>query len=130
MNVNSVLNKQKTIWTEINVFWTIQLIRNISMDDEQYFLRNFIWKSTRNYMNNFVIPSKTKKELKERTIWFLKVAKKYNLCFKWSKCDSNAEEIHILKTPTKIKEIESILGFTNFYRCLIKNFSYIVKPLN
>ena len=34
------------------------------------------------------------------------------------------------KTPTKIKEVESFLGFVNFYQCFIKNFSYIVKPLN
>ena len=34
------------------------------------------------------------------------------------------------KTPTKIKKVKSFLGFTNFYRWFIKNFSYIVKPLN
>jgi len=33
-------------------------------------------------------------------------------------------------TPINIKEVESFLGFANFYRCFIKNFSYIVKPLN
>ena len=33
------------------------------------------------------------------------------------------------KTPTKIKEVES-LGFANFYRQFIKNFSYIAKLLN
>jgi len=35
-----------------------------------------------NYMDDFVIPAKTMKELKERTIWFLKIAEKHNLCFK------------------------------------------------
>ena len=34
------------------------------------------------------------------------------------------------KTPTKIKEVESFLGFANFYKQFIKNFSYIAKPLN
>ena len=34
------------------------------------------------------------------------------------------------KTPTKIKEVESFLEFTNFYRCFIKNFIYTAKPLN
>ena len=34
-----------------------------------------------NYMDNFIIPAKTKKELEERTIRFLKIAEKYNLCF-------------------------------------------------
>ena len=49
-----------------------------------------------NYMDNFVIPARTKKELKERTIQFLKIIKEYNLCFKWSKCDFNPKEIPIL----------------------------------
>ena len=49
-----------------------------------------------NYMNDFVIPAKTKKELEERMIQFLKIAEKHNLCFKWSKCNFNMEEIPIL----------------------------------
>jgi len=35
-----------------------------------------------NYMNNFIIPAKSMKELKERTIRFLKITEKHNLCFK------------------------------------------------
>jgi len=35
-----------------------------------------------NYMDDFIIPAKTKEELEERTIRFLKIAEKYNLCFK------------------------------------------------
>jgi len=34
------------------------------------------------------------------------------------------------KTPTKIKETESFLEFTNFYQQLIKNFNYTARPLN
>ena len=90
-----------------------------------------------NYMNDFIIPAKTIKELEERTVRFLKIAEKHNLCFKRSKCDFNMEEISILgvivekgqvkieqekikavkewKTPTKVKDVESFLGFTNFY---------------
>jgi len=49
-----------------------------------------------NYMDNFIIPAKTMKELEERTIQFLRVAEKHNLCFKRSKCDFNMEEILIL----------------------------------
>ena len=49
-----------------------------------------------NYMDDFVIPARTMEELEERTIRFLKIAEKYNLCFKWSKCDFNMEEIPIL----------------------------------
>ena len=47
-------------------------------------------------MDNFVISTKTKKELEERTICFLKVAEKHNLCFKQSKCDFDAKEIPII----------------------------------
>jgi len=90
-----------------------------------------------NYMNDFIIPAKTMKELEERTVRFLKIAEKHNLCFKRSKCDFNMEEISILgvivekgqvkieqekikavkewKTPTKVKDVESFLGFANFY---------------
>jgi len=35
-----------------------------------------------NYIDNFVILAKTMEELEERTIRFLKIAEKYNLCFK------------------------------------------------
>ena len=105
-----------------------------------------------NYMNDFVIPAKTKKELEERMIQFLKIAEKHNLCFKQSKCDFDIEEILILgvivrkeqvkmeqekikavkkwKTPMKTKDVESFLRFANFYRQFIQNFSHTAKPLN
>ena len=82
----------------------------------------------------------------------MKIAKNYNICFKQLKYNFNAKEISILgvvveqeevqitnykvkavkkqKTPIKTKEVESFLEFTNFYRCFIKNFSYMAKSLN
>jgi len=93
-------------------------------------------------MDDFMIPAKTMKELEERTIRFLEIAEKHNLCFKRSKCDFNMEEIPILgvvvskeqiqmeqekikavkewKTPTRVKNVESFLGFANFYQRLFK----------
>jgi len=88
-------------------------------------------------MDDFIIPAKTMEELEERTVRFLKIAEKHNLCFKRSKCDFNIEEIPILgvivgkrqvkmeqekikavkewKTPTKVKDVESFLRFANLY---------------
>ena len=34
------------------------------------------------------------------------------------------------KTPMKIKDMESFLGFANFYRWFIHNFSHTARPLN
>ena len=90
-----------------------------------------------NYIDDFVILAKTKEELEEQMIRFLKIAEKHNLYFKQSKCDFNIEKILILgvivgrgqvkieqekikvvkewKTPTKVKDVESFLGFANFY---------------
>ena len=82
----------------------------------------------------------------------MNIAEKHNLCFKRFKCDFNIEEILILgvivgksqvkmeqekikavkewKTPTKVKDIESFLGFANFYQHFIQNFSHTMKLLN
>ena len=59
-----------------------------------------------NYIDNFVIMAKTKKELEERTIWFLNIVEKHNLCFKWSKCDFNAKEILILGVVVGRREVQ------------------------
>jgi len=105
-----------------------------------------------NYMDDFMILAKTMKKLEERTVRFLKIAEKYNLCFKRLKCDFNMEEIPILgmvvgkgqiqieqekikavkewKTLTKVKDMESFLRFANFYRRFIQNFSHTAKQLN
>ena len=91
-----------------------------------------------NYMDNFVILVKTKKKLEERMICFLKIAEKYDFYFRQSKCDFNVKKILILgvvvkweevqmennkikivkewRISTKIKEVESFLGFINIYQ--------------
>ena len=59
-----------------------------------------------NYIDDFMIPAKTMEELEERTIRFLKIAEKHNLCFKRSKCDFNMEEIPILGVIVGKKQIQ------------------------
>ena len=105
-----------------------------------------------NYMDDFVIPARTREELEERMIRFLKIAEKHNLCFKRSKYDFNMEEIPILgvvvgkgqvkmeqekikavkewKTPTRVKDVESFFRFANFYQRFIHNFSHTARLLN
>ena len=59
-----------------------------------------------NYMDDFVIPAKTKEELEEQTIRFLKIAEKYNLCFKQSKCNFDMEEILILGVIVEREQVK------------------------
>jgi len=59
-----------------------------------------------NYMDDFVIPAKTEKELEECTIRFLKIVEKHNLCFKWSKCGFNTTEIPILGVWVGNREVQ------------------------
>ena len=75
----------------------MQLAGNLLKDDEHSIFRELLHEGVlANYMDDFVIPAKTMEELEERIIRFLKIAEKYNLCFKRSKCDFNMEEIPIL----------------------------------
>ena len=44
--------------------------------------------------------------------------------------DKKIKTILEWKEPTKLKEVESFIGFANFYCHFIKNFSHIARPLN
>ena len=57
-------------------------------------------------MDDFIILAKTKKELEERTILFLKVANKHNLYFKWSKCNFNTTGITIIGVVFEQGEVQ------------------------
>ena len=92
------------------------------------------------------------KKLEERTIHFLKIVEKHNLCFKRLKYNFNMEEILILevivrrgqvqietdkvkvvkeqKTSIKLKEVESFLGFANFSTDNLSRTSVIWQNLS
>ncbi|KAF7771012.1 hypothetical protein Agabi119p4_6986 [Agaricus bisporus var. burnettii] len=103
-------------------------------------------------MDNFIIPAKDNKELESQTTRFLKIVEKHHLSFKRTKCEFNVSSTTVLGTvigngkaameeekvkairdwavPTTVKQVESFLGFANFYQRFIKNFSTIAQPLN
>jgi len=59
-----------------------------------------------NDIDNFVILAKTMAELEEQMICFLKIAEKYNLCFKRSKYSFNIEEILILEVVIRREQVQ------------------------
>ena len=59
-----------------------------------------------NYIDDFVIPAKTMEKLEEWTIYFLKIAEKYNLCFERSKCNFSMKEILILEVVVRRGQVQ------------------------
>ncbi len=103
------------------------------------------------YLNDILIMSKTKEEHCRITREVLKTLRKHKLFLKAEKCEFEVLEMEYLgviisegsirmdpvkikgildwPVPTKKKELQSFLGFTNFYRRFIKDYSKIVKPM-
>ncbi len=101
------------------------------------------------YLDDILIVSKTKEEHRQITQEVLKVLRKHKLFLKAEKCEFEVLETEYLgviisegsihmdpikikgivkwPVPTKKKELQSFLGFTNFYRRFIKGYSKIVK---
>ncbi len=103
------------------------------------------------YLDDILIMSKTKEEHCHITQEVLKTLRKHKLFLKAEKCEFEVLEMEYLgviiskgsirmdsikvkgitewPTLTKKKELQSFLGFTNFYCHFIKNYSKIVKPM-
>ncbi len=103
------------------------------------------------YLDDILIMSKTKEEHRQITQEVLSILQKHKLFLKAEKCEFEVLETEylgviisegsirmdpvkikgILDWPvlTKKKELQSFLGFTNFYWHFIKNYSKIVKPM-
>ena len=103
------------------------------------------------YMDDMLITSQNKEEDIERTRRVLQRMKELDLHLKLKKCQFGVEEVDFLglvlrpgeiamdptklsgiaewPTPTKVKDVRSFLGFTNYYRRFIGNYSNIARPL-
>ena len=103
-------------------------------------------------MNNLLIAAKTRKELHQQTLQVLKKLQDHNLYLKPEKCEFEKELIEYLgflvsfekiemdpkkiagisdwPVPTTLKQLRLFLGFGNYYRKFIKNYSDLTQPLN
>ena len=104
------------------------------------------------YIDDIVIHTKTLEEHRHITREVLKILQANKLHIKPEKCEIEKEKIEYLgvvvskgrvkmdpvktkaltswPTPKQLKELQSFLGFCNFYRRFIKDYSKIAKPLN
>ncbi|KIK13097.1 hypothetical protein PISMIDRAFT_18236 [Pisolithus microcarpus 441] len=104
------------------------------------------------YMDNIVVHTKTREELRCRVREFLSICQREQLRLKISKCIFEAEEVEFLgyvigdgrikthavktdavqewKEPENLTQLRSFLGFTNFYRKFIAGYSAISAPLH
>ncbi len=103
------------------------------------------------YLDDILIMSKTKAEHRRITHKVLKVLRKNKLSLKAEKCEFETLETEYLgviisegsihmdpvkiagiaawPVPAKKVQLQLFLGFTNFYRCFIKGYSKVVKPM-
>jgi hypothetical protein len=103
-------------------------------------------------MDDILAFSKTIDGLKKIEQIILEKAREYDLYFKAKKCEFRKPKIEYLglvvkegklamdpaklkgildwPAPKTVKEVQSFLGFGNFYRCFVKGFSHLVHPLN
>ncbi|GFX69913.1 retrovirus-related Pol polyprotein from transposon 17.6 [Trichonephila clavipes] len=104
------------------------------------------------YLDDLVIPAKNEQEGLEKLKIIFEVAKKYELEIKFKKCQFLKKKIeflgHIVESgtikpsptktlavrkfpePTTIKQVQSFLGLTGYFRKYIKDYSKIAKPLS
>jgi len=105
------------------------------------------------YMDDMIIATEDNEVLhKLRVNHILDKLEKFDLFLKPEKCKFHQREVEYLgvlignglvkmdpikvqgisewPTPQTVKDVQSFLGFCNFYRAFIKNFSDIVRPLN
>ena len=103
-------------------------------------------------MDDILVYSKTKEEHISHVRQVLSVLKENHLAARASKCEFHRPEVEFLghvisgsgvktdpkkisalkdwPTPSTVKEVQSFVGFCNYYRRFVKNFASIAKPLH
>ncbi|SJL18331.1 uncharacterized protein ARMOST_21917 [Armillaria ostoyae] len=81
------------------------------------------------YLDDILIFTETLKEHRDIVRQVLQRLRENKLFLKAEKYEFKVAGIAEWPTPTKKKELQSFLGFTNFYRKFIKSYSKIVRPL-
>ena len=103
-------------------------------------------------MDDVIVHGRTRDELTNRVSEFLQTCKDENLCLKIARSTFETQEVDFLgyrikngqyspctvkmvaikdwPVPTNLKELCSFIGFCNFYRMFIANFSQIAHPLH
>ena len=129
-------NSPATFQTIINTIFTPLIAKNLILV----------------YMNNILIQASTKKQLHKTTKEVLKILQEYNLYLKPKKCQFAKQQLSYLRyiisldqvqmdpiklkgisdwpTSSTIKETRKFLGFCNFYRKFIKDYTKITSPIN
>jgi reverse transcriptase-like protein len=105
------------------------------------------------YMDNLIITSEEDKAIHQQQVErVLQKIKDHDLFLKAKKCSFHKRQVEYLgviigqgkvemdpvkvegiakwPTPTTVKDVRSFLGFCNFYRSFIANFSTVACPLN
>ena len=103
------------------------------------------------YMDDILIFSNNIEEHRERTERVVQRIQESDLFIKGEKCEFETKEVEFLgsiirpgeiamdpvkvkaitdwQAPKTVKQVQAFLGFGNFYRRFIKNFSHLAKPL-
>jgi hypothetical protein len=105
------------------------------------------------YMNDLIMASKDNEIIHWQWVdWVLQKIKDHDLFLKAKKCSFHKKQVEYLEViigqgkvkmdpvkvegiakwpiPATVKDVRSFLGFCNFYRSFIANFSAVAHPLN
>ena len=114
-------------------------------------LRDLLDEGVIVYIDDILIYSETEEEHEKLVAKVLKRLSKHRLCAAIKKCQFHVREVEYLgyritkdgismspkkvqtirdwETPKSVKEVQEFMGFANFYRRFIHNYSAIAKPL-